>query len=268
MNLLGSVVLITGGAKRVGRAIAFELARGGCDVGVHYRHSRAEAEEVVAQITQLGRRAVAVEGDLSDPSSWPRIVQRTIDGLGRVDILINNASMFLPDAHVRPTSSEVGDVATSKQSAKHPDSLEGFDPKLWDQMLRTNLTAPVALCHHCRRYLAASGTGKVVNICDIAAERPWSDHLAYCASKAGLVAATKALARALAPDIQVNGVAPGIAVFPDAYSDDLRRRLVSRVPLARAGTPEEVAVLVRFLVESADYITGQIIPIDGGRSLV
>ena len=110
--------------------------------------------------------------------------------------------------------------------------------------------------------------GKVVNICDIAAERPWSDHLAYCASKAGLVAATKALARALAPDIQVNGVAPGIAIFPDSYSDDLRRRLVSRVPLARPGTPEEVAVLVRFLVESADYITGQIIPIDGGRSLV
>jgi len=247
MNLLGSVALITGGAKRVGHAIALELARGGCDAGIHYRRSRVEAEEVVAQITQMGRRALAVEGDLSDPASWPRIVQSTVDGLGRLDILINNASMFLPGGL---------------------DSLEDFDTTLWDRMLRTNLTAPVALCHHCRRYLAASGTGKVVNICDIAAERPWANHLAYCASKAGLVAATKALARALAPDIQVNGVAPGIAVFPDSYSDDLRRRLVSRVPLARPGTPEEVAVLVRFLVESADYITGQIIPIDGGRSLV
>jgi len=247
MKLLDSVALITGGAKRVGRAIALELVRGGCDVGVHYRRSRTEAEEVVAQITQLGRRAVAVDGDLSDPASWPRIVQSTVDGLGRLDILINNASMFLPDGS---------------------ESLEEFDPKLWDRMLRTNLTAPVALCHHCRSYLVASGMGKVVNICDIAAERPWANHVAYCASKAGLVAATKALARALAPDIQVNGVAPGIAVFPDSYSDELRRRLVSRVPLARPGTPEEVAVLVRFLVESADYITGQIIPIDGGRSLV
>jgi len=250
MNLKGSVALITGGAKRVGRAIALELARGGCDVGIHYRHSRAEADEVVAQITQLGRRAVAVEGDLSDPVSWPRIVQSTVSGLGRLDILINNASMFLPD------------------SAASEDSLDAFDPKLWDEMLRINLTAPVALCHHARPYLAANGTGKVVNLCDIAAERPWPGHLAYCASKAGLVAATKALARTLAPDIQVNGVAPGIAVFPDSYSEDVRRRLVSRVPLARPGTPQEVAVLVRFLVESADYITGQIIPIDGGRSLV
>ena len=267
MNLSGSVALITGGAKRVGRAIALELARGGSDVGVHYRHSLPEAEEVVAQITQMGRRAVAVEGDLSDPASWPRIVQSTIDGLGRLDILINNASMFLPNPDA-PGDSLVGDTPSSRRSANPPDSLEDFDPKLWDRMLRTNLTAPVALCHHCRRYLAASGMGKVVNLCDIAAERPWSDHLAYCTSKAGLVAATKALARTLAPDIQVNGVAPGIAVFPDAYSDDLRHRLVSRVPLARPGTPEEVAVLVRFLVESADYITGQIIPIDGGRSLV
>jgi len=250
MVLKGTVALVTGGAKRVGRAIALELARGGCDVGIHYRRSRAEAEEVVVQITQMGRRAVAVEGDLSDPTSWPRIVQGTVGGLGRLDILINNASMFLPD------------------SGESKDSLKGFDPKLWDEMLRTNLTAAVALCHHARPYLAASGKGKMVNLCDIAAEHPWSDHLAYCVSKAGLVAATKALARALAPEIQVNGVAPGIAVFPDSYSDDLRRQLVGRVPLARPGTPEEVAVLVRFLAESADYITGQIIPIDGGRSLV
>ncbi len=268
MNLKGSVALITGGAKRVGRAIALELVRGGCDVGIHYRRSRAEAEEVVAQITQMGRRAVSVEGDLGDPASWPRIVLSTVDRLGRLDILINNASMFLPDPDGWPTSSEVGDTSSSKRSPNHSDSLEDFDPKLWDKMLRINVTAPVALCHHCRPYLAARGTGKVVNICDIAAERPWADHLAYCASKAGLVAATKALARALAPDIQVNGVAPGIAVFPDAYSEDLRRRLVSRVPLGRPGTPEEVADLVRFLVESADYITGQIVPIDGGRSLV
>ncbi len=250
MRLSGTVALITGGAKRVGRAVALELACAGCDVAVHYRRSRTDAEEVVAQIKQMGRRAVAVSGDLNDPTSWPRIIQGTIDGLGRLDILINNASLFLPD----PDATE--------------DSLDGFDAELWDQMLRTNLTAPVALCHYCRRYLAANGRGKVVNLCDIAAERPWPKHVAYCASRAGLVAVTKALALALAPEIQVNGVAPGIAIFPDAYSDELRRRLVERVPLARSGTPEEVALLVRFLVESADYITGQVIPIDGGRSLV
>ncbi len=247
MQLNGTVALVTGGAKRVGRAIALELARGGCDVAVHYRRSQADAEAVVALASGLGRRAIAVEGDLTDSAAWPRIVQRTVDGLGRLDILVNNASMFLPDG---------------------ADSLEQFDSVVWDEMLRTNLTAPVGLCHHARRHLAAKGMGKVVNVCDIAADRPWPDHLAYCASKAGLVAVTKALARALAPEVQVNGVAPGIAVFPDAYSSELRRQLVGRVPLSRPGTPEEVAVLVRFLVESADYITGQIVPIDGGRSLV
>ena len=252
MDLKGSVALITGGAKRVGRAIALELARGGCGVAVHYRRSRAEADEVVSLATKLGRRAVAVDGDLTDPAAWPRIVQRTVDALGRLDILVNNASMFLP----LPVAGAPG------------DSLDGFDPLLWDELLRTNLTAPVGLCHHARRHLAAHGIGKVVNVCDIAADRPWPDHLAYCASKAGLVAVTKALARALAPEVQVNGVAPGIAVFPDAYSGELRRQLVGRVPLSRPGTPEEVALLVRFLVESADYITGQIVPIDGGRSLV
>jgi pteridine reductase len=247
MQLSGTVALVTGGAKRVGRAIALELARGGCDVAVHYRRSQADAEAVVALANGSGRRAITVDGDLTDPAAWPRIVQRTVDGLGRLDILVNNASMFLPDG---------------------ADSLEQFDSVVWDEMLRTNLTAPVGLCHHARRHLAANGMGKVVNVCDIAADRPWPDHLAYCASKAGLVAVTKALARALAPEVQVNGVAPGIAVFPDAYSDELRRELVDRVPLSRPGTPEEVALLVRFLVESADYITGQIVPIDGGRSLL
>jgi len=252
MQLSGTVALVTGGAKRVGRAIALELARSGCDVAVHYRRSQADAEAVVALANELGRRAIAVDGDLTDPAAWPRIVQRTVEGLGRLDVLVNNASMFLP----LPVPGAPG------------DSLDGFDPVLWDEMLRTNLTAPVGLCHHARRHLAAKGMGKVVNVCDIAADRPWPDHLAYCVSKAGLVAVTKALARALAPEVQVNGVAPGIAVFPDAYSNELRRQLVGRVPLGRPGTPEEVALLVRFLVESADYITGQIVPIDGGRSLV
>ena len=252
MQLSGTVALVTGGAKRVGRAIALELARGGCDVAVHYRRSQADAEAVVALANGLGRPAIAVDGDLTDPAAWPRIVQRTVEGLGRLDILVNNASMFLP----------------LPVPGAPADSLDGFDPVLWDETLRTNLTAPVGLCHHARPHLAANGMGKVVNVCDIAADRPWPDHLAYCASKAGLVAVTKALARALAPEVQVNGVAPGIAIFPDAYSSELRRQLVGRVPLSRPGTPEEVALLVRFLVESADYITGQIVPIDGGRSLV
>ena len=247
MQLAGTVALVTGGAKRVGRAIALELARAGCNVAVHYRRSRVEAEGVASLITDMGRATTLIPAELSDPSSWATIIERTVDGLGRLDVLVNNASEFLTET---------------------PDTIEQFNASTWERMLRVNLVAPVALCHYARRHLEAHGGGKVVNLCDVSADRPWPDHLAYCASKAGLVAMTRGLARALAPSIQVNGIAPGIAVFPDAYSADLRERLTRRVPLGREGTPEEVARLVRFLVETGDYITGQVIPIDGGRSLL
>ena len=247
MELHDTVALVTGGGKRVGRAIALELARAGCHVAVHYRRSEAEARRVAGQILSLDRQAVTVRGDLGDPASWPAVVRETVEGLGRLDILVNNASAFR--------------TAT-------PDTIEAFDPTVWRCVLRTNLEAPMGLCHHARRHLEAHGRGKIVNLSDISADRPWPDHLAYCVSKAGLDALTKGLARALAPAIQVSGVASGIAAFPDDYSQALRRRLISRVPLRRAGTPEEVAEVVRFLVETADYVTGEVIRIDGGRGIV
>lgn len=247
MKLEGTVALITGGAKRVGRAIVLELARAGCDTAIHYRHSDSEARQLAAEVTEIGRRAVTVRGDLNDPANWPTIIGQTIDGLERLDVLVNNASVFPAD---------------------NSDSLEAFSQSRWESILRTNLVGPMALCHHARPYLEAHGAGKIINLCDTSADRPWAQHLGYCASKAGLAALTKGLARSLAPRVQVNGVAPGIAVFPERYSDELRRKLIGKVPLGRAGSPEEVARLVRFLAEEGDYITGQIIPIDGGRSLV
>ena len=246
MKLDGTVALVTGGARRVGRAVVLALARGGCDIAIHYRRSRPEAADLASQVAGLGRRVVTVTGDLSDPSSWPAIVGRTIDHFKRLDVLVNNAAVFLTG---------------------EPDTVDGFAHERWEAILRTNLVAPMALSHQARPYLASEGNGKIINLCDIAADRPWPDHLAYCASKAALAALTKGLALALAPQIQVNGVAPGIAVFPEEYSTDTRQRITRRVPLEREGTPEEVAELVRFLVESGDYITGQIVPIDGGRSV-
>jgi pteridine reductase len=247
LPLSGRVALVTGGVQRVGRAIVLELARAGCSVAVHHRRSAETADEVAAQIADLGRRATTVAGDLNEPSTWPAIIDQTVVELGKLNILVNNASAFLTEGS---------------------DTIEGFDAELWDLMLRTNLIAPAALCHHAREHLRADGSGKIVNLCDVAAERPWPGSLAYCASKAGLVSLTKALARALAPGIQVFGVSPGIAVFPDCYPPAKRERLVARVPQKRAGTPEEVARLVRFLVEHGEYMTGQILTIDGGRSLV
>jgi pteridine reductase len=224
-----------------------ELARAGCDVSLHYRHSRADAEQVATEVMEMGRRAITVQGELKDPDSWPAIIDQTTDGLGGLDVLVNNASVFL---------------------VERPDTLDAFDHGQWESIFRVNLVAPMALSHHARHHLEKNGRGRIVNVCDIAAEHPWPSHLAYSASKAALVALTKGLARALAPAIRVNGVSPGIAVFPDDYPDRLRRELVSRVPLGREGTPEEVARLVRFLAEDGGYITGQIVAIDGGRSLV
>lgn len=245
MKLDGAVVLVTGGARRVGRAIALEMARAGCDVAIHYRHSREEAGSLAAEVAGMGRRSATVAGDLHDPTSWATIVNDVVARLGRLDVLINNASVFLTE---------------------HSDSLDEFDFEQWESILRVNLIAPMALSHAAFPHLRASGQGSIVNLCDISADRPWPDHLAYCVSKAALATLTKGLSRAMAPEVRVNGVAPGIAAFPDEYSDSLRRALTERVPLGREGTPEEVAHLVRFLVERGEFITGQVIPIDGGRS--
>ena len=247
MELVGKSALVTGGATRVGRAIVLELARAGCDVAIHYRRSRDKAFELADQVRELGRRVCTAHGDLNAASSWELVIEECVAGLGRLDILVNNAAEFLTE---------------------QPDTIEAFDPALWEQMLRTNLIAPVGLIHSARRHLEAHGHGKIVNLCDSSANRPWPRHLAYCASKAGLTTLTKALSKALAPTIQVNGVAPGIAEFPDVYPEEHRQSLVDRVPLGRAGTAAEIAGVVRFLVENADYITGKVIAVDGGLSIV
>jgi len=240
------VALVTGGARRVGRVIALELARAGCDVAVHFFRSSEQAHEVVTEIETLGRRATAVEGDLARAENAERVVAATIDRLGGLNVLVNNAAVFHADGS---------------------DTLSPFDTELWRRTFEVNVFAPAALCQAAHPHLRVDGRGCVVNLCDISAEHPWPDHLAYCASKAALVNLTRSLARAMAPEVRVNAVAPGIAVFPEAFPPELRDRLVQKVPLRREGTPREVARLVRFLVEDADYITGQIISIDGGRGI-
>ena len=240
------VALVTGGAKRVGRAIVLRLAQAGLDVAIHHRTSKTEAEQTSGELATIGRRAAVIQADLAEPSAWQQVVQETVDTMGRLDVLVNNASIF-------PAG---------------PDPLGTVDAAAWEATHRVNALAPVGLCHEARRFLAAGQPGRVINLLDIAVNQPWSGHEAYCASKATLANATKTLARAWAPDVLVNGIAPGIAVFPDNYSDALRQRLIDRVPMARAGTPEEIAEAVAFLATSATYMTGQMIAVDGGRSLV
>ena len=243
MDAVGKTVLVTGSARRVGRAIALELARAGCDVAVHCRRSIDEAEQVAGEIRTMGRRAAVVTGDLADPQIPGQLVARVVESLGRLDILVNNASVF------------------------ERTPLDDADAERWERVLRINTIAPALLSRSAAPIMRAAGAGRIVNLIDTLAERPIKRYGPYCASKAALASLTRSLAAELAPEITVNGVAPGIAEFPEDYDPELRRRLTAKVPLGRTGSPAEVAAIVRFLVTEGDYITGQIIAIDGGASL-
>ena len=243
MDVQGRVSLVTGAARRVGRAIALELAHAGCDVAVHFHTSATAARDLAERIEHLRRRVVLVQGDVADPETPARLVAETTRALGRLDVLVNNAATF------------------------QETPLDQNDPAVWDAVLRTNLLAPAMLSRAVAPLMRDAGAGRIVNITDILADRPIRGYDAYCASKAALASLTRSLALELAPQITVNAIAPGIAVFPDECADDRRDRLVSRVPLARAGTPEEIAAAVRFLVTAGDFITGQVVRIDGGRSI-
>lgn len=240
------VALVTGAAKRVGRAIALELAVAGFDIALHYHTSKDAAETTAEEIRSSGRRVSLISADLADDDERAGLIEASVRALGGLDVLVNNASMFETDA---------------------ADTLESFDADLWRKMLAVNLIGPIDLCHQAAPHLRET-RGVIVNFLDIAVERPWRSHLAYVSSKGALATATRAMAKALAPDVRVCGVAPGIAEFPESYSEEKRERLTSQVPLRRAGSPEEMAKAVRFLVESGSYVTGHILSVDGGRSVV
>jgi len=244
MELAGKVALVTGAGRRVGRAITLELARAGCDVALHCNRSITEAKTLAEQIQGMGRRAVVVRGDLIDADTPPRIVAEAVAALGRLDVLVNNASVF--------------------DSA----AIQAWTDEHWQRTLVINAVAPAMLARAAAEHMQKAGQGRIVNLTDIMVDRPGPELAAYCASKAALVSITRSLARELAPEITVNGVSPGIAIFPEYYSQELREKLVNRVPLQRSGSPEEIASVVRFLVATADYVTGQILAVDGGRSVV
>jgi pteridine reductase len=242
MDLSGRVALVTGAARRIGAAIALRLSRSGCGVAVHYRDSEAEAHAVVASCRAANADADMLRADLADDSAAAELVRGVLKRFGRLDVVINNASAF------------------------ERMTLDDFSLEAWERTLRVNLTAPLALVHAARHALRAA-RGRVVNLCDAAAQRPWPDHLAYMVSKGALETLTRVLARALAPEVNVVGVAPGVAAWPEDCDAATRARLTQRIPLGRAGTPEDIAAAVEFLLRDADYLTGVILPVDGGRHL-
>lgn len=237
------MALVTGGAKRVGRAIVERLASAGFDVAFTYLGSEAEAFALRDALVARGRRAVAVRADLTTPEEAVDRIRGAFGGtFDRLDVLVNSASLY-----------ERGGLtdATTERSRR-----------LW----AIHVESPMLLCRAFEPMLRAS-RGHVVNMVDLLAERPWPEYMVYCASKAGLWNLTLGLARALAPEVTVNGIAPGVVEWPDDYPEAEREKYLKRVPLGRPGSPDDVAEMVVFLCTGGSYVTGQIIRLDGGRSI-
>jgi pteridine reductase len=238
------VVLITGAARRVGRVIARTLHDAGYDIALHFRASRGEAEQLAAELeNRRAQSTFLLEASLDDPETPARLVHRTVQRYGRLDALVNNASSFYP--------TPIGE-ATQAQ---------------WDELFSSNARAPFFLAQAAAPHLRAA-RGAIVNLVDIYAERPLARHTIYCMAKAANLMLVQSLARELGPEVRVNGVSPGAVLWPEAgksYAD--QQELLGKSALRRAGAPEDVAGAVKFLLCDAPFVTGQILRVDGGRSL-
>ena len=242
-SLNSKVALITGGAKRIGAAIATTLHNAGMDLVVHFRHSAADAQSLADELNDTRPNSVVLaEGDLENSEDCATLAQQAIDAFGRMDALINNASAFFP--------TPIGEVTNNH----------------WETLMGVNLKAPFFLSQACAKALAST-QGVIINLTDIYAERPLPNHPVYSASKAGLVALTRSLAQELGPNVRVNAIAPGAIIWPESGdSEENQNEILRRTPLGRLGKPRDIAGTVMFLLRDAPFITGQIINVDGGRS--
>lgn len=229
-------VLVTGAAKRIGRVIAIELSRAGFEVAIHYGSSRMEAEQVSCEC----RNAPIFQADLAKVTDVQRLFHDVREQFGLLDCLVNNAARFTRFDPLEITEAD------------------------WDFIHSVNLKGTFFCCQEGAKQMLERGAGRIVNISSLGGIRPWADHVHYCASKAGLIMLTKALAKALAPKISVNSVAPGVISFGE--DDERAQSMIKATPMQRPGKPEEVADAVRYFLTAPQFITGQILAVDGGLS--
>jgi pteridine reductase len=243
-GLSTKVALVTGAARRIGAAIARTLHAHGASVAIHYRGSGDEANALCDELNKHRADSAAIfSADLTDLASLDSLANDVTNWHGQLDILVNNASSF------------------------YPTPLGTITEEQWDDLMGTNLKAPLFLSQALAPPLRAAN-GAIVNIVDVHSQRPLRDHLVYGPAKAGLAMLTRSLAKDLAPDIRVNGVSPGAILWPEnGMNEDTKASILRQVPLGRAGGPDDIAGAVLFLVRDATYVTGQIIAIDGGRSI-
>ena len=239
-SLAGQVALVTGGSKRIGRSIALRLASDGADIIINYDSSKSEADSLVSELKDQGRRALAVQADVSHRADVQKLFTATENEFSRLDILVNNAGTFF--------------------GAKFEELTE----EQWDHILNVNLKSQFLCAQSAAPIMKRQGRGRIINLSSLGGLLPWPGYTHYCVSKAGSIMLTRCLARALGPEILVNSIAPGTIQFPGETPDE---DYIRRVPLHRTGTGEDIAEAVAYLTK-ADFVTGQILVVDGGRSLV
>lgn len=239
-RLSGKVALVTGAGKRLGRAVALRLAGEGANVAVHYRGSDGEAREIVGEIEKLGRRAVAMQAELTSVEEIRALVQNVAHEFGRIDVLVNSAANFLASSVISTTE------------------------EIWDASLDTNVKGPFFLAQAAAPWLRRSN-GVIVNFADTGGILGWPGYIAHSISKAGMIMLTKTLAKALAPEVRVNAIAPGTITMP-GDPPEWEQEFVKLAPLKKTGTPEDVAEAASYLV-NAKFMTGHVLVLDGGRTL-
>jgi NAD(P)-dependent dehydrogenase (short-subunit alcohol dehydrogenase family) len=242
MELTNKVALVTGGAVRLGRAIALGLADGGADVAITYNSSAGPSEATCADIEALGRRSLSVQANFNQAPDMQRLVSQVVDHFGRLDILVNSAAIFEP--------------------GRWDDTTEAN----WDRHFAINLKAPFFLSQAFAKALGEEARGHIVNIADWRGVRPGTDHFAYTVTKSGLIAMTKSLALALAPRVQVNAIAPGLILPPPGQDRSYLDKKAPSIPLERAGSAAAIVEAVLYLVRS-DFVTGDLMYVTGGEHL-
>ena len=240
MDLSGRRALVTGAGRRVGQAIALGLARAGCDMALHYHGARDGVESTALEVRAAGRHAALLQADLGDAAAAQALGDRAAAELAGLDIVVNSAGIMVRQR------------------------VEDVTPESWDATLNLNLRAYIFVAQGAIRHLR-SARGRIVNVADVAAFEPWPEYVPHNISKAGVVMLTQGLARAFAPDVTVNAVAPGAVLLPDAWDEATRAHFARTTPLGRLGSPDDVVHAVRYLLEGGDYVTGTTLVVDGGR---
>ena len=237
------VAVVTGAGGRIGRVIALTLARAGADVVVNYNHSKAAAEATAREIRGYGVRSVAIRADVARPAQVRAMFRRVEREFGRLDILVNNAGMFFPAR------------------------WDKLSEKGWDRILGVNLKGAFFCAQSAARLMLRRKRGRIINISSLGGIQAWPGYMHYCSSKAANIMLTRCLAKALAPHIQVNSVAPGTILFPGEKRTPEIQKIIAATPLKKAGAAQDIAEMVLYLASHSDFITGQVFVVDGGKSI-